>query len=48
MQNARLGKLQAKSRLPGEISIISNRQMIHPNGRKQRKTKEPLNGVERG
>ena len=27
MQNAKLGESQAESRLPGEISIISNMQM---------------------
>ena len=37
-------KLQ--SRLPGEISIASDMQMIPP-GRKQRRTKEPLDEVER-
>ena len=37
-----------ESRLPGEISITSDMQMIyHPHGRKQR-TKEPLDESERG
>ena len=48
MQNAGLDEAQAGIRLPGEISIISNRQMIHPNGRKQRGTKEPRDDCERG
>ena len=37
-------KLQ--SRLPGEISIASDMQMIPP-GRKQRRTKEPLDETEK-
>ena len=37
-------KHQLKSRLPGEISIISDMQY----GRKQRGTKEPLDESERG
>ena len=40
-------KHKLESRLPGEISIISNRQMIHPNGRKQRGTKKPRDDCER-
>ena len=32
-------KHRLKSRLPEEISITSDTQMIHPNGRKQRGTK---------
>ena len=36
------------SRLPEEISITSDRQMIPPLGRKQRITKETLDESERG
>ena len=36
------------SRLPGEISITSDMQMIPPYGRKWRGTKEPLDEDERG
>ena len=35
-------KHKLKSRLLGEVSIASDMQMIHPYGRKQRGTKEPL------
>ena len=35
-------KHKLKSRLLGEVSIGSDMQMIHPYGRKQRGTKEPL------
>ena len=42
-------KHKPESRLLGEISIISDMQTIHhPNGRKQRGTKEPLDESERG
>ena len=37
-----------ESRLPGEISIISDVQMTSPLWRKQRGTKEPLDESERG
>ena len=37
-----------ESRLPGEISITSDMQMTPPYGRKQRRTKEPLDESERG
>ena len=37
-----------ESRLPGEISITSDRQMMHPHGRKWRGTKEPSDEGERG
>ena len=36
-----------KSRLPGEISTTSDMQIIPPNGRKWRGTKEPLDEGER-
>ena len=44
-----LGWLNHKleSRLPGEISITSDMQMNHPYGRKQKRTKEPLDESER-
>ena len=41
-------KHRQESRLPGEISITSDTQMIHPYGRKWRRTKEPLDESERG
>ena len=37
-----------ESRLPGEISITSDMQMIPPYGRKWKRTKEPLDESERG
>ena len=40
-------KHKLESRLPGEISITSDMQMIPPFGRKQRRTKEPLDESER-
>ena len=41
-------KHELESRLPGEISITLVMQMNHPSGRKQRRTKEPLDESERG
>ena len=41
-------KHKLESRLLGEISITSDMQMIPPCGRKQRRTKEPLDESERG
>ena len=41
-------KHKLESRLLGEISVISDMQMIPPYGRKQRGTKEPLDEGERG
>ena len=42
-------KHNLESRLPGEISITSDMQMISPlNGRNGRGTKEPLEESERG
>ena len=40
-------KHKLESRLQGEISVTSDMQMIHPYGRKQRRTKEPLDESER-
>ena len=40
-------KHKLESRLPEEISITSDMQMTHPNGRKQRGAKEPLDEGER-
>ena len=40
-------KHKLESRWPGEISISSDMQMTPPYGRKQRKTKEPLDESER-
>ena len=37
-----------ESRFLGEITIISDMQMTPPFGRKQRRTKEPLDENERG
>ena len=42
-------KHKLESRLPGEVSVTSDMQMTHhPNGRKQRETKELLDEGERG
>ena len=41
-------KHKLESRLLGEISITSDTQMVHPYGRKWRRTKEPLDESERG
>ena len=41
-------KHKLESRLPGEISITSDMQMIPPYSRKWRRTKEPLDESERG
>ena len=41
-------KHELESRFPGEISTTSDMQMIQPNGRKRRGTKEPLDEGERG
>ena len=38
---------ELESRLSGEISITSDMQMMYPYGRKQRRTKEPLDENER-
>ena len=40
-------KHNLESRLLGEISITSDTQMLPPYGRKQRRTKEPLDESER-
>ena len=40
-------KQKLESRLLGEISITSDTQMLPPCGRKQRRTKEPLDESER-
>ena len=40
-------KHKLESRLPGEIPITSDMQMTHTYGRKQRRTKEPLDESER-
>ena len=41
-------KHKMESRLPGEISITSDKQIHHPYGRKWRRTKEPADESERG
>ena len=41
-------KHKLESRLPGEVTVTSDMQMTPPYGRKQRKTKEPLDESERG
>ena len=41
-------KHKLESRLPGEMSITSDMQMTPPYGRKQRRTKKPLDKSERG
>ena len=49
MRNAGLEKHKLESRLPGEISITSDMQMIPPYGRKKKRgTKEPLDESESG
>ena len=48
MRNAGLEGAQLESRLPGEISITSDMQMIPPYGRKQRGTELPLDESDRG
>ena len=48
MQNTGLFEAQAGIKMPGEISITSDRQMIPHYSRKQRGTKEPLDESERG
>ena len=45
MQNARLDEAQAGIKIAEEISITSD---MHPYGRKQRRTKEPLDENKRG
>ena len=47
MRNAGLDEAQAGPRLLGEISITSDMLMTAPYGRKQRRTKEPLDEDER-
>ena len=41
-------KHKLESKLPEEIAITSDMQMTPPCGRKQRRTKEPLDESERG
>jgi len=41
-------KHKLESRFLGEISITSDMQMIPPYGRKQRRTKEPLDESKKG
>ena len=48
MWNASWTKPKLESRLHREISIISDMQIFHPYGRKQRRTKKPLDDSERG
>ena len=40
-------KHKLQSRLLGEISVTSDMQIVRPYGRKQRRTKEPLDESER-
>ena len=40
-------KHKLESRFPGEISVTSDMQITPPFGRKQRRTKEPLNESKR-
>ena len=47
MRNAGLNEHKLESRLPGEISVTSDMQMMPPYGRKRR-TKEPLDESQRG
>ena len=48
MQKLGWMKLKLESRLLGEISITSGMQWYHPNGRKWRRTKEPIDEGDRG
>ena len=48
MRNAGLDEAQAEIKIAGRISIASDIQMTPPNGRKQRRTKDPLDEGERG
>jgi len=48
MQNASWMNHKLESRLLGEISTASDMHMIPPNGRKQRRIKEPPDEGERG
>ena len=41
-------KYKLESRFLGEITITSDMQMTYPYGRKQRRTKEPLDESEKG
>ena len=48
MQNARLDEVQAGIKIAGEnINNLRYADDIHPNGRKQRRTQEPLDESER-
>ena len=47
-RNAGLGEAQAESRLPGEISIISDMQMTPPLWHRVKRTKELLDESDRG
>ena len=40
-------KLKLESRLPGQMSIMSDIQMTSPYGREERRTKEPVDESER-
>ena len=48
MRNAGLDEAQAGIKIVREISKTSDMQMIPPYGRKQRRTKEPLDESKRG
>ena len=48
MRNAGLEEAQAGIKIGREISITTDMQKTPPYGRKQRKTKEPLDESERG
>ena len=48
MQNTWLFEAQTGIKMPGEISVTSDRQMIPHYSREQRGTKEPLDISERG
>ena len=48
MRNAGLKKQKLESRLPGEISITSDTQMIPPLWQKAKRIKELLDESERG
>ena len=47
MRNVRLDELKLESRLPGEIAITSDMQMIPPLWQKVKRNKKPLDESER-
>ena len=48
MRNTGLNEAQAEIKMLGETSITSDMQMTPPYSKKRKRTKEPLDGSERG